>query len=260
MAKDTTLLQPTPCFVVNGVQHYDVSTHIERETARVYCRTFSVEHYPRDPTLHVYTSLVMRGKLTWPEHLRCVALPHNIHPSTPSQCVPCRSTWSVKHIVQSCPFRSFFWYCVYTRSAGAISKHVLQWVEHMPTTWGVLVRWGGTWLGLAVQRPETCPVPEVHRYHVALGTTWCSPRTVVFFGTTVLSDCPTSYGVAPRACVLSSCLLSHTWTGTLLFGTSSYPRPIPFRLSNSSFTRSRHPSGRWTVYRATCTRVRSCLL
>ena len=75
--------KPTPCFVVNGAQHHDVSTHIERETTRVYCRTCLVEHNRRDPTLHVYATLVMEGKLTWREHCWCVALRHDVCPSTP---------------------------------------------------------------------------------------------------------------------------------------------------------------------------------
>ena len=97
VAKDTALLQcrpllvgcivdvqePTPCFVVNGVQHHDVCAHIERETARVYCHTFSVDHHPRDASLHVYVSLVMRGKVTSCEHLRCITLRHDIPPPRP---------------------------------------------------------------------------------------------------------------------------------------------------------------------------------
>ena len=219
---------------------------------------------------NVYASLVMRGGLTWREHLRCVALRNDVCPSTPSQCFLCHSAWSTHHVPHTCPFRSFFWCCLYTRLAEAISKHVSQWAEDMPTMWGVLVRWRGVWLGLAVQRPEACPVPGVQWFlRTANGrlnpplSHWERhgvPQERLF------SSVRRCLVIVHRLMELPHVLVSpqpppfvHPGPNTTPWNMPSCTRPIPSRLSNGTSTRSHHPSGQRIVYYVTRTRVCSCL-
>ena len=49
-----------------------------------------------------------------------------------------------------------------------LRRIVPEWSVSLPTYWGVLIQWGGTYLGITVESASSCPVPHVSWVNLSL--------------------------------------------------------------------------------------------
>ena len=70
--------------------------------------------------------------------------------------------------------------------ASDLRRTIVEWSVSLPTCWGVLVQWGGIYLGVTIENTPICPVPHVS--WITLSLTGCvllaSENTMVRHGAT----------------------------------------------------------------------------
>ena len=65
------------------------------------------------------------------------------------------------HFKDDCQCGSLWKPILYTKVVGELRHIVLEWQVSLPTCWGVLIQWGGAYLGLTIGIMSHCPVPSV---------------------------------------------------------------------------------------------------
>ena len=73
----------------------------------------------------------------------------------------CGDTVTAAHFQDSYQYSKLWTALLYTQMAYDLQRIVPQWSVSLPTYWGGLTQWGGTYLGIPVKPASSCPVPLV---------------------------------------------------------------------------------------------------
>ena len=78
-----------------------------------------------------------------------------------TRCAFCDNVLTASHFQETCRYNQLWFAVLYTEMASDLRRIVPVWSVSLPTCWGVLVQWGGTYLGIATESAPVCPVPHV---------------------------------------------------------------------------------------------------
>ena len=155
-------LQPSQTsFSNDGVQWHDASTVQDRLLRRLYEVQQEVKYAPEVASYAFYTSCVASSSLSWGKHLRMVPFHHGLDTSNPVMCAFYDSRITAAHFQEGCQYSDLWANVLYTQLASDLRRIVPEWGLSLPTLGGVLLQWGGAYLGLTVGAISTCPVREV---------------------------------------------------------------------------------------------------
>ena len=108
-----------------------------------------------------YATCVASGSLSWGDHLRMVTFRHGLSPATLSRCAFCPAVLTATHFQEDCRYSRLWSAVLYTQMASDLRRIIPEWSVSLPTYWGVLVHWGGMYLGVTTENAAVCPVPHV---------------------------------------------------------------------------------------------------
>ena len=108
-----------------------------------------------------YASSVTSGSLTWGEHLPMVTFRQGLETAMSVQCAFCGGTVMATHLHGTCHCSRLWTAILYTQMPYDLRRIVPQWSVSLPTYSGVLIQWGGTYLGIMVVSAPSCPVPHL---------------------------------------------------------------------------------------------------
>ena len=78
-----------------------------------------------------------------------------------TRCAFCDNLVTASHFQETCQCSQLWYAVLHAPMAPDLRRIVLAWSVSLPTCWGVLVRWGGAYLGITTQSAPVCPVPHV---------------------------------------------------------------------------------------------------
>ena len=77
------------------------------------------------------------------------------------RCAICDGAVTASHFQGGCPYSELWSSILFTQMSSDLRRIVPEWVVSLPTYWGVLLQWGGTYLGITTESAPTCPVLHV---------------------------------------------------------------------------------------------------
>ena len=125
---------------------------------RVYAAPQGVDYAPSVASYAYYATCVASGSLSWRTHLRMITFQHGLAVNSPVQCPFCARPVTAAHIQSDCPFARLWSLVLYTHLTREIQRIVPEWETAVPTYWGVLVQWGGKYLGFTTELIENMPI------------------------------------------------------------------------------------------------------
>ena len=155
------LHDPQPAFSRDGVQWHDASTVQYRPLCRLYPQQQLVEYALEVASYAYYATCVASGSLSWGGHLRMVTFRHGLSTATLTRCAFCDTVLTATHFQEDCRYSRLWSAVLYTQMASDLRRIIPEWSVSLPTCWGVLVQWGGMYLGGTSENAAVCPVPHV---------------------------------------------------------------------------------------------------
>ena len=77
------------------------------------------------------------------------------------RCAFCDGAVTASHFQGGRRYSELWSAILYTQMASNLRRIVPEWAVSLPTYWGVLVQWGGTYLGITTESAPACPVRHV---------------------------------------------------------------------------------------------------
>ena len=155
------LQDPQPAFSRDGVQWHNASTVQYCQLCRLYAQQQDVEYAPEAVSFAYYAICVMSGSLSWGDHLRMVTFRHGRSTATLTRCAFCDTVLTATHFQEDCRYSRLWCAVLYTQMAFDLRRIIPEWLVSLSTCWGVLVQWGGMYLGITTENAAVCPVPHV---------------------------------------------------------------------------------------------------
>ena len=155
------LQPPQPSFSREGVQWHNTGTILSHRLRQLYPEQQEVEYAPEVASYAYYASSVASSSLSWGEHLRMVTFRQGLETAISVQFAFCGGTGTGALFQGSSQYSRLWTAILYTQMAYDLRRIVLEWSVSLPTYSGVLIRCGGTYLGIMVESASSCPVPHV---------------------------------------------------------------------------------------------------
>ena len=155
------LQPPQPSFSRDGVQWHDAGTVQIRRLRQLYAAQQDVEYTPEVASYAYYASSVASGSLSWGEHLRMVSFCHGLDTAVLVQCTFCGNKVTTAHFQEDYQYSRLWAAILSSQLSYDLRRIVPEWSVSLPTYWGVLVQWGGAYLGFTVGSASFCPVQHV---------------------------------------------------------------------------------------------------
>ena len=108
-----------------------------------------------------YATCVAFGSLSWGDHLRMVTFRQELGSAVATRCAFCDNVVTVSHFQETRRYSQLWSAVLCTQMASDLRRIVPAWSVSLPTCWGVLVQWGGTYVGITTESAPACPVPHV---------------------------------------------------------------------------------------------------
>ena len=157
----TGLQDPQPAFSRDGVQWHDANTVQYRRLRQLYARQQDVVYTPEVASFAYYATCVASGSLSWGDHLRMVTFRHDLGATIVTRCAFCDAVLTAAHFQEDCRYYRLWSAVLYTQMASHLRHRIPEWSVSLPTCWGVLVQWGGMYLGITTENATLCPTPHV---------------------------------------------------------------------------------------------------
>ena len=154
---------PQPAFCKNGVQKHDTGTVQYHQLHQLYAKQQEVLYASEVVSYAYYATCVASGSLSWGDHLRMVTFRHELGSAVATRCVFCDNVVTASHFQETCRYSQLWSAVLYTQMASDLCRIVPAWSVSLPTCWGVLAQWGGTYLG------NTTEPAQFVQYHTCLG-------------------------------------------------------------------------------------------
>ena len=152
---------PQPAFCRNGVQWHDTDTVQCCQLRQLYTKQQEVLHAPEVASYAYYATCVASSSLSWGDRLRMVTFRQELGSVVATRCAFCDNVVTASHFQETCRCSQLWYAVLHAPMAPDLRRIVLAWSVSLPTCWGVLVQWGGAYLGITTQSAPVCPVPHV---------------------------------------------------------------------------------------------------
>ena len=128
---------------------------------QLYTKQQDVLYAPEVASYPYYATCVEPGSLSWGDQLRMVTFRHELGAAVATRCAFCDTVLTASHFQENCRYSQRWFAVLYTQMASHLRRIIPEWSVSRPTCWGVLVQWGGTYLGITTESAPVCPLPRV---------------------------------------------------------------------------------------------------
>ena len=132
-----------------------------RQLRQLYAKQQEVLYAREVASYAYYATCVASSSLSWGDHLRMVTFRHKLGSAVAARCAFCDNVVTASHFQENCGCSQLWSAVLYSQMAFDLRPIIPVWSVSLPTCWGVLVQWGGAYLGITTESAPVCPIPHV---------------------------------------------------------------------------------------------------